>query len=95
MKCDMCCTSLYATATSTCCCVVAFTTKVALRALLRTAREVAQGMLHMHEANVVHGGEMAWIHLLLLLFVHCPQHWQCPVSCRVAVAYALDACAYC
>ncbi len=30
--------------------------RVALRALLRTAGEIAQGMLHIHEANVVHGG---------------------------------------
>jgi hypothetical protein len=30
---------------------------LALRALLRTAQEVAQGMLHLHQANVIHGGE--------------------------------------
>ena len=29
--------------------------KLALRALLRTAREVAQGMWHIHSANVIHG----------------------------------------
>jgi hypothetical protein len=31
--------------------------KLALRALLRTAREVAVGLHHLHEAGVVHGGE--------------------------------------
>ena len=29
--------------------------KLALRALLRTAREVAQGMHHIHQSNVIHG----------------------------------------
>lgn len=32
-----------------------FGPKVALRALYRTAREVAQGMFHLHSANVIHG----------------------------------------
>jgi hypothetical protein len=30
--------------------------RLALRALLRTAREVAMGLNHLHEAGVVHGG---------------------------------------
>lgn len=30
-------------------------TRLALRALLRTAREIAQGMCHIHKSNVVHG----------------------------------------
>jgi hypothetical protein len=34
-----------------------FGSKVAIRALYRTAREVAQGMVHLHSAQVVHGGE--------------------------------------
>lgn len=29
--------------------------KIALRALLRTAREIAQGMSHLHMSRVVHG----------------------------------------
>ena len=32
-----------------------WTARVALRALLRTAREVCQGMTHLHELNVIHG----------------------------------------
>ena len=31
--------------------------RLALRALLRTAREVAMGLAYMHEAGVCHGGE--------------------------------------
>ncbi len=30
--------------------------RLALRALLRTAQEVAQGMWHIHQCNVIHGG---------------------------------------
>ena len=29
--------------------------RIALRALLRTAREVAQGMSHLHDSNIIHG----------------------------------------
>ena len=31
--------------------------RLTLRALLRTAREVAMGLAYMHEAGVCHGGE--------------------------------------
>ncbi len=34
--------------------------RLALRALLRTAQEVAQGMWHIHQCNVIHGGEWGW-----------------------------------
>jgi hypothetical protein len=40
--------------------------KLALRALLRTAREIAQGMWHIHQNNVVHGGREQQQQLLLL-----------------------------
>jgi hypothetical protein len=40
-----------------CCCLVVGL-QVALRALIRTSREIAQGMLHIHDSKVVHGGEL-------------------------------------
>lgn len=39
--------------------------RLVLRAVLRTVREVAQGMLHMHRSGVVHGGPLTPSNVLL------------------------------
>lgn len=71
--------------------------RLALRALLRTAQEIALGMVHIHQCNVIHGGEAAFC-LHALQFAHAAVRLRafmgdrstCRMCVRVSVCARLD-----
>ncbi len=61
--------------------------RLALRALLRTAQEVAQGMWHIHQCNVIHGGKKEQT-------AQCVRLCVCAFVCACMRVRVIHICAY-